>query len=148
MKQVTVKFIQLQHCAGLPLRATKSSAGYDLYSANEAPIFIKNGTSVLVPTGIKVEIPEGYHMDILPRSGFSNKNLILIPNSPGLIDCDYRGEVLVGLFNQSGSDFRLERGIRIAQCKIQESFEITWKQVDKLSDTDRNEGGFGHTGTK
>lgn len=148
MNKQVVKFTVMEHCFYHPKRGTEYAAAYDLYSANSEPVTLINGKVTLIPTGIKVELPVGYHMDILPRSGFANKQMIVIPNSPGLIDPDFRGEILVGLFNQSGSDYVLERGTRIAQCKIQETIEIEWVKVDKLSDTVRGEGGFGSTGYK
>lgn len=148
MNKQVVKFVAMDDFFDYPKRSTSGAAAYDLYSSNIDPLTLPNGKVTLVPTGIKVELPPGYHMDIIPRSGLANKQMIVIPNSPGLIDEDYVGPVLVGLFNQSGSDYVLERGTRIAQCKIQETVEIEWVKVDKLKDTARGEGGFGSTGYK
>lgn len=138
----------------LPERASKGASGYDLYSATEIKLYPFMATKkrstdrhfVLISTGLCFEIPEGYEMVIRPRSGLANKHSIIIPNSPGTIDSDYRGEVKVGLLNLGNMPYQVMRGDRIAQAVIQRKIDAKFVCAPKLSDTDRGSGGFGPTG--
>ena len=109
-------------------------------------VFIHTGDCFICGTGIRVQLPAGYEWQIRPRSGLSLKKLILMPNSPGTIDSDYRGEVGVGLLNLSKTNFVVKKGDRIAQAVLAPTFHADFIQVDKLTETERGAGGFGHTG--
>lgn len=131
----------------LPELATKGSAAYDLYSTEEG--YIARGETKLIQTGLYLEIPEGWEVQIFPRSGMSVKKGMMVPNSPGLVDPDFRGQIVVGLYNREPTTFHYKVGDRIAQMKIVPSYHIKWvpvDSVDKLSVTDRGAGGFGSTG--
>lgn len=141
-----VKIQKLHDDSVIPTRQTPGSAGYDLYSYCPEGLLLPPGVPVLIPTGICMEIPQGYDIEIRPRSGLSTKNLLFIPNSPGTIDSDYRGEIQVCMVNFSGKDFRIEHRMRIAQLLLRKNYEISFSVVDSLSTTDRGAGGFGSTG--
>ena len=130
----------------LPHYATEGAAGMDLYAAVPGDIAISAGETVLVPTGFSVEIPFGYEAQIRPRSGLAAKYQVGILNAPGTIDSDYRGEVKVILTNFGKRAFTVKRGDRIAQMVISSYSKIAWNEVDSLDETERGEGGFGHTG--
>lgn len=132
----------------LPAYATKGAAGMDLYANLDAPITLKPLERTLVPTGLFMEIPLGYEAQIRPRSGLAFKNGLSVLNSPGTIDADYRGEVKVILVNLSNDDFIINDGERVAQMVIAKHEQAEWIAVEELNETDRGEGGFGHTGTK
>lgn len=132
----------------LPSYATSQSAGVDLRANIEEPIVIKPLERVLVPTGIYMALPKGYEAQIRPRSGLAAKHGITILNTPGTIDADYRGEIKVILVNLSNEPFIIEDGERVCQMVIARHEQVTWQQVDVLEETDRGEGGFGHTGKK
>ncbi len=148
MQTKKIRIQQLTHGKNLPLPtyATTGSAGMDLLSANDAPIVINPHEVVLVPTGIIIEIESGYEGQIRPRSGLAAKHGITVLNSPGTIDSDYRGEVKVILINHSKRPFTINRGERIAQLIISPFEKIEWDNSESLSQTARNDGGFGHTG--
>ncbi len=148
MQTKKIRIQQLTHGKNLPLPtyATTGSAGIDLLSANDAPIVINPHEVVLVPTGIIIEIESGYEGQIRPRSGLAAKHGITVLNSPGTIDSDYRGEVKVILINHSKRPFTINRGERIAQLIISPFEKIEWDNSESLSQTARNDGGFGHTG--
>lgn len=148
MQTKKIRIQQLEHGKNLPLPtyATTGSAGMDLLSANDAPIVINPHEVVLVPTGIIIEIESGYEGQIRPRSGLAVKHGITVLNSPGTIDSDYRGEVKVILINHSERPFTINRGERIAQLIISPFEKIEWDNSESLSQTARNDGGFGHTG--
>ena len=131
----------------LPSYSTIHSAGMDLCAAVDQDIIIGSLKRVLIPTGIAIAVPEGYEAQIRPRSGLALKHGISIPNAPGTIDADYRGEVKVMLINLGEEEFIITRGMRIAQMVISKYQKISWNIVPELSDTDRGEGGFGSTGT-
>jgi dUTP pyrophosphatase len=115
--------------------------------SKEANIILPVGETVLIPTGFCLEIPEGYFVEIRPRSGFSSKENIIIPNSPGTVDSDYRGQVFVPLLNLSQSPFAITNGLRIAQMLVSRSMDIEWDLVNEISlNTERGAGGFGSTG--
>lgn len=132
----------------LPEYATPLSAGVDLRANIDAPIVIRPFQRLLVPTGLFIELPQGIEAQVRPRSGLAFKHGITVANSPGTIDADYRGEIKVILINLSQEVFLLNDGERIAQMVIASHEHAQWKEVSKLSDTQRGEGGFGHTGTK
>lgn len=128
----------------LPQYETKGSAGLDLASA-ETKILYGN-SSILVKTGLFLEIPEGYEAQIRPRSGLAVKHMVTVLNSPGTIDCDYRGEIGIVLINHSRVDFPIKEGDRVAQMVFAKVEQAEFEVEKELSETDRGEGGFGHTG--
>lgn len=146
-KSMEVKIVN-QSGNSLPEYGTKFSAGMDLRANTEEIIVLKPLERRLVPTGLFIELPEGYEAQIRPRSGLALKKGISIVNTPGTIDADYRGEIGVILINLSADNVELEPGERICQMVINKVETISWKQVDSLVDSERGAGGFGHTGTK
>ena len=130
----------------LPHYATKGSSGLDLRAAVNNNIILKAGKFVLVPTNLSVEIPLGYEIQVRPRSGLAAKHGIGVLNSPGTIDSDYRGEVKIILFNFGTEDFEINRGDRIAQMVISKVYIAELIEDSNLSESQRGEGGFGHTG--
>lgn len=132
----------------LPDYATAASAGVDLRADLNEPIILKPLERSLVPTGIFIELPEGYEAQVRPRSGLAAKSGITVLNSPGTIDADYRGEIKVILVNLSSQDFTVNDGERIAQMVIARHEQAEWEEVTTLNETARGGGGFGHTGTK
>ena len=139
----------LPHARGLALPAytTSRSVGMDIAAAVEEDLVIDPGQTVLVPTGFMIAVPEGYEAQIRPRSGLALNHGIIVPNSPGTIDPDYRGELKIILHNLGSDPFRITRGMRIAQMVIAPVVSASIKVVDKLPPTERGEGGFGHSGT-
>lgn len=139
----------LDHHEGLPLPEYKSdlASGFDLIAANYEPIYLNSmGSSVEVPTGICLEIPAGYEGQVRPRSGLARKHGITVTNTPGTIDADYRGEIIVLLTNLTGGRFKIERGMRIAQMVICPVVRGIITKVDDLGVTERGANGFGSTG--
>jgi dUTP pyrophosphatase len=132
----------------LPTYATEQSAGMDLRANIEEPIVLKPMERCLVPTGLYIALPQGYEAQVRPRSGLALKSGITVLNAPGTIDADYRGEVGVLLINLSDQPFTVNDGERIAQMVIARHETATFKEVDALDDTERGEGGYGHTGVK
>ena len=132
----------------LPAYETMASAGMDLRASIESPITLKPLDRTIVKTGLFIELPVGYEAQVRPRSGLAAKKGITVLNSPGTIDADYRGEIGVILVNLSNEDFTIENGERIAQMIISKHERAVFKEVNKLSETDRGAGGFGSTGTK
>lgn len=130
----------------LPKYATPGSAGMDLYASLKNDVTLKPNDSYLIPTGIKIELPEGYEAQVRPRSGLAINHNIIVLNSPGTIDSDYRGEIKVILKNLGDKDFVVKNGDRIAQMVIASYVRIEWEGVEKINDTKRGSGGFGHTG--
>jgi dUTP pyrophosphatase len=130
----------------LPAYETAGASGLDLRANLEAPVELGSLERALVPTGIFVEIPKGYEIQIRPRSGLAAKQGITCLNTPGTIDSDYRGEVKVILINLDKEPHTIHHGDRIAQMVLQQVGTIDWVPVEALSDTQRGEGGFGHTG--
>jgi len=130
----------------LPAYATEGSSGMDIRANLEESMIIRPLQRVLVPTGIFTEIPAGFEAQIRPRSGLALKQGITCLNSPGTIDADYRGEIKVILINLSGENQVIENGDRIAQAVFQKVERVSWEEVSSISNSDRNEGGFGHTG--
>ncbi len=130
----------------LPGYASAGAAGMDFCAAVAAPVTIKPGGRVLVPTGFAIALPEGYELQMRPRSGLALKHGICLPNSPGTIDEDYRGEVQIILLNAGDEPFVITRGMRIAQGVVAPVVRADWVEVDVLSETARGVGGFGSTG--
>lgn len=131
----------------LPEYKTKASAGADVY-ARCGPKAIKPGDSALIPTGLKVKIPEGYEIQVRPRSGLAAKQQVTVLNSPGTIDADFVGEIMVILINHGKSDFIVSNGMRIGQLVLTKVEQIEWVEVNDLIETERGENGFGSTGLK
>lgn len=144
IQRIDNKFIDIP----LPEYATDGSSGLDIRAAVENEIVIPKGKVVLVPTNLMVEIPFGYEIQIRSRSGLAAKHGIGILNSPGTIDSDYRGEIKIILFNFSENDFVIKRGDRIAQMVISKVYKAELIESNKLEDSNRGSGGFGHTGLK
>lgn len=132
----------------LPQYATPLSAGMDVRAANEQPIKIDPLQRAIVPTGLFLEIPAGYEVQVRPRSGLAAKKGITVLNAPGTIDADYRGEVCVILVNLSSEPFVVEKGERIAQLVLSRHECIEWDKCRSLSESERGDGGFGSTGVK
>ena len=147
--QIEIKFKRLRkeldHIP-LPSYATKGSAGLDIYAAIEKPISLPHGAIEMVPTNISVEIPEGYEIQVRPRSGLAAKHGIGILNSPGTIDSDYRGEIKIIIINFGKEDFVIQPAERIAQLVVSKLYTAKFIETNELNNTSRGEGGFGHTG--
>lgn len=132
----------------LPEYGTEYSAGMDLRANIESPILLSPMQRALIPTGLFIELPLGYEAQIRPRSGLAVKHGITVLNSPGTIDADYRGEICVILINLSDKEFIIQDGERICQMTIARHEKAIWDPVEILNETERGEGGFGHTGIK
>jgi len=145
----SVRIQRLPHARDLPLPAyeTPGSAGMDVRAAVATPLTLAPGAIALVPTGLALEVPEGFEMQVRPRSGLAARHGITLPNSPATIDSDYRGEVRVILQNLGAEPFVVERGARIAQFVLQRLPRVVWEEAGELSATARGAGGFGHTGS-
>lgn len=130
----------------LPAYETASSAGMDLRAFVDADVVLKPFERKLIPTGLYIELPEGYEAQIRPRSGLAIKSGITVLNSPGTIDADYRGEIKVILINLSQEDFTIKSGDRICQMVIAKHEKAEFVEVNEISETERGAGGFGHTG--
>jgi dUTP pyrophosphatase len=146
MKSKEVKIIN-QSGHALPEYATEDSAGVDLRAKLEAPLVVPPAFSAIVPTGLFVELPKGYELQIRPRSGLAAKKIVTVLNTPGTIDADYRNEIMIILINHGNVEFTIENGDRIAQGVMNKYERIAWKEVEKLSESKR-EGGIGSTGVK
>lgn len=132
----------------IPTYATEGASGMDLRAYTEEPIILRPMERMLVPTGIYVEIPQGYEGQVRARSGLAIRNGIGLVNSIGTIDSDYRGELRVPLINFGSEPFEIQNGDRIAQLVIAKYEKVEVELAEALNDTDRGEGGFGHTGIK
>ena len=130
----------------IPQYKTAGAAGADLCALLETPVTIPAGKSAMIPTGLFFEIPEGYEVQVRPRSGLAAKNGVTVLNTPGTIDSDYRGEIKVILINLGDSDFTVNSGDRIAQMIIAPVIQAGFTMVENLSETERGAGGFGSTG--
>lgn len=130
----------------IPCYKTSGSAGCDLCAFLNEDVVLKKGERVLIPTGIFLEIPEGFEVQIRPRSGLAIKNGITVLNTPGTIDSDYRGEICIILINCGDEDFVIKNGDRIAQAVIAPVIQCNFVEVEKLNETERGSGGFGSTG--
>ena len=144
--QIAVRRLPHNPDLPLPAYATGGAAGMDLLAAVEAPVTIEPGGRVLIPTGLAIALPPGYELQIRPRSGLALRHGIVLPNSPGTIDEDYRGEIQVIVLNAGDAAFTVERGTRIAQAVLAPVVRAWWHEVQSLDLTTRNEGGFGSTG--
>ncbi len=140
-----VKIINKSNNA-LPAYETASSAGMDLRAFVDADVVLKPFERKLIPTGLYIELPDGYEAQIRPRSGLAIKSGITVLNSPGTIDADYRGEIKVILINLSQDDFTIKSGERICQMVIAKHEKAEFVEVNEISETERGAGGFGHTG--
>ena len=145
---MNVKIKKLDEKAMIPTYGTEYSAGADLYAMSDSPIVIESGETVLVHTGISMEIPEGYVGLIFARSGLATKRNLAPANKVGVIDADYRGEIMVSLHNHGTVPQTVEAGERIAQIAIVPFLKAEFEVCDELSDTLRGSGGFGSTGNK
>ncbi len=139
---------RLPHGADLPLPAyaTAGAAGMDLLAAVSTPVTVAPGQRALIPTGLAIALPAGHELQIRPRSGLALKQGIVLPNSPGTIDEDYRGELQVIVLNAGAEPFVVERGMRIAQAVLAPVLRAEWEEVASLPPTARHHGGFGSTG--
>jgi len=151
-RQPTIAFLRLRPEVDsdipLPRYMTAQAAGMDIHAAVEAPLVIEKREIALVPTGFAMALPAGFEAQIRPRSGLAVKHGIGLINSPGTIDADYRGEIKIALINLGPHTFTIERGDRIAQMVIQQVCRVQLEVVEHLSPTERNRGGFGHTGVR
>lgn len=145
MSKVKVKIIN-QSSNPLPEYGTRGSAGMDVRANLSAPLVLKPMERILVPTGLFIELPEGYEMQVRPRSGLAIKQGLTCLNTPGTIDADYRGEIKIILINLSQEEQTIHHGDRIAQMIVSQVEQVKWKLVTEISVTDRHAGGFGHTG--
>lgn len=147
--RIRVPITRLRGARDLPLpsRATPGAAGFDLHAAVEGELQIEAQERVLVPTGLAIAVPEGFEAQVRPRSGLALRHGIVLPNAPGTIDSDYRGEIQVIVMNTGRDPFTVRRGDRIAQLVIAPVAHAEWSEVESLDDTARGDGGFGHTGT-
>jgi dUTP pyrophosphatase len=130
----------------LPEYATEQSAGLDLRANLNTPVELAPLERAMIPTGLSLELPAGFEAQVRPRSGLAAKHGITVLNSPGTIDADYRGEVNVILVNLSNQAFTINDGERIAQLVVARHERVVWENTEVLSETERGEGGFGHTG--
>lgn len=148
MEQLTVPIRRLTGNDNTPLPEYQSehAAGMDVHAALEYSVTIQPGEIHLIPCGFAMAVPVGYEAQVRPRSGLATKHGISMPNAPGTIDADYRGEVKILLVNHGRKPFTIDPGTRIAQMLIKPVPRVTWQEVDNLPPTDRGEGGFGHTG--
>jgi dUTP pyrophosphatase len=148
MTDYEIKIRRLPHGQGLelPAYATAGAAGMDLLAAVDAPVTLPPGGRALIPTGFAMALPEGFELQIRPRSGLALKHGIVLPNAPGTIDEDYRGEVQVIMMNTGTEAFIVTRGMRIAQAVLAPVWRAAWIEVENLDNTARGTGGFGSTG--
>ena len=146
MTKILIK--RLAKDVSLPKYETNGSSGMDLAANIDKSIDINPGKTAIIPTGLAVSIPNGFEIQIRPRSGLAAKMSITVLNTPGTIDADYRGEIKVILINLSDKVFVVEKGLRIAQMVVCPIIKVHLEEVNELNNTDRGEGGFGSTGTK
>lgn len=147
MDKVTVKIINKSNNP-LPQYSTPYSAGMDLRANLEEAVTLQPLERKLIPTGLFIELPEGYECQIRPRSGLALKHGISVLNSPGTVDADYRGEIGVILVNLSNEPFTVNPGERICQMVVARHSTVEWECVEQLTESERSSGGFGHTGVK
>ena len=140
-----INILKLVNKAILQQKMSEHAAGYDLYSCHDEDIILKNGEVKLIPTGLAIALPIGFEAQIRPRSGLAIKHQIGVLNSPGTIDADYRGEIKIILFNFGKQDFIITPQTRIAQMVIAKHETIDFVLTEELDETERGEGGFGHT---
>jgi dUTP pyrophosphatase len=147
---IPIRVRRLPHAEGLPLPsyATAGAAGMDLIAAVRDPVTVGPGQRILVPTGLMIALPPGYELQIRPRSGLALRHGITLPNTPGTIDEDYRGEIGIIILNTGTEAFVIERGARIAQAVLAPVSRAAWREVETLDTTERDAGGFGSTGAR
>ena len=143
---VRIEWKRLSPLARIPAYQTSLAAGMDVHAAITEPMLLEPNRVVLVPTGFALAIPEGFEAQVRPRSGLSTKYGVTVPNAPGTIDADYRGEVMVALINLGRADFTVEPGMRVAQLVFAPVARADISEVAELSSTERGTGGFGSTG--
>ena len=145
-----IKFLRLRPKLdadiSLPRYMTPHAAGMDICAAIETDLVLEKGAIALIPTGFAIALPQGFESQIRPRSGLAVKHGIGIINSPGTIDADYRGEIKIALINLGEKDYTIRRGDRIAQMVVKKVYQARLEIVKQIDETDRNTGGFGHTG--
>lgn len=147
MTMIRIKVINKGH-QQLPAYATSQSAGMDLRANIDTPIVLQSMERRLIPTGLHIALPAGFEAQVRPRSGLALKHGLTVLNSPGTVDADYRGEIMVLLINLSSTPFTVNDGERIAQMVIARHEQATFVEVEELDETERGEGGYGHTGMK
>ena len=148
-KKTDVKVkLKLGKGASAPSYSTSGSSGMDVRARLDSDVVLKSHARTLVPTGIFFEIPEGYEIQVRPRSGLAAKYGISVANAPGTIDADYRGEIKVILVNLSNTPYELKPGERVAQLVVSQFTRVEWEPVEELGETERGAGGFGSTGVK
>lgn len=147
MTMIRIKVINKGH-QQLPAYATSQSAGMDLRANIDTPIVLQPMERRLIPTGLHIALPAGFEAQVRPRSGLALKHGLTVLNSPGTVDADYRGEIMVLLINLSSTPFTVNDGERIAQMVIARHEQATFVEVEELDETERGEGGYGHTGMK
>lgn len=145
MERVDVKVVR-EDGVKLPVYMTEGAAGMDVYAHMEEGVTLGSLERAMVPTGIKMEIPFGYEVQVRPRSGLAAKHGISLVNTPGTIDSDYRGEVKIILINLSNDEYTIQPGERIGQLVLQKVYKMNFVECDELTETVRDAGGFGHTG--
>ena len=143
--EITLSVVREQGVS-LPEYATSGSAGMDIHAMLAEAVTLHPGERRLIPTGLKIELPEGYEAQVRPRSGLALKYGVTVLNTPGTIDSDYRGEIGVVLINLGQEDFEVKNGDRIAQMVVAPFAQVKWNEVLILDNTVRGEGGYGHTG--
>lgn len=147
MDRIKVKIINRSGYE-LPAYETPSAAGMDIHAAIDAPVTLAPLQRTLVPTGLRIQLPQGYECQIRPRSGLALRSGISLVNTPGTVDADYRGEIGVIVINLSDTSFTINPGERIAQMIIAPYSHVEWEPVERIDETKRGEGAFGHTGVK
>lgn len=148
MDRIEIEIVRLPGGEGLPLpkRMSECASGMDLHAAVDAELVVPAGAVKLVPSGFAIAVPQGYEAQVRSRSGLALKHGVFVLNSPGTIDSDYRGEVGVILANMGSEPFAVARGDRVAQLVVSRVTRVEWSEGEKLQPTERDAGGFGHTG--
>ena len=142
----SVKIPVIDRSGRLPEYATPGAAGMDVRAMLDSPVTVHPGGRALIPTGLRVELPAGYEMQLRPRSGLALNYGLTIANAPGTVDADYRGEIGVILMNLGDDDFTVRDGERICQMVVTEYSHVKWEEAERLDRTEREDGAFGHTG--
>lgn len=144
--RTAVRVVRLHPNAELPQQMTPGSAGCDVRACLDAPVTLQRGERASIPTGLAMEIPEGYEVQVRPRSGLAWKSGVTVVNTPGTIDSDYRGEVKILLINLGAEAVTISSGDRVAQVVVQTVPLVEWSWAERISETSRSSGGFGSTG--
>lgn len=147
MEHITVKIIS-ESPYDLPAYETHSAAGMDVRANITEPLTLRPLERALIPTGLKMQLPQGYECQIRPRSGLALKHGISLVNTPGTVDADYRGDIGIIVINLSNEPYTIAPGERIAQMVIKKYVHVTWEPVKRIDQTERGDGAFGHTGTE